>query len=142
MRLHPLSVACSSLLLIACSGDIEESVRIHDAESNARVLQILDDRGIPYRVSIDGQIFYPAEERESVRRATAEVIGSADKTRKGASVRIEDAAQIAERLKNLGIEYESFENDSTITFVWNASANGVAMSVVSEVVRAREKMVR
>ena len=142
MRLQSLSVVCSSLLFIACSSDIEESVKIHDADSNARVLHILDDRGIPHRVSIDGQIFYPAEERESVRQAPAEVIGSAEKTRKGASVRIEDAAQISEGLTNLGIEYESFENNSTITFVWNASANDVAMSVVSEVVAAREQIVR
>ncbi len=140
MNLRVLFLSIGLTLLISCnkSSGIEQSVKIHDPDTNTRFIRILDDKNVNYRIASDGQIFYPIEQSDKVKAAHKAIFGSIDSSKKGASVQTQDANEISSRLTDLGINFEVFHGDDKVTFTWSSSVNAEAMHVVSEVISKRE----
>ena len=65
------------MFLAACntSQNMEESIIIYDQEKNKAFISLLDERGVKYRIQADGLVFYPAEQKEIVKKAFEEVTG-------------------------------------------------------------------
>jgi hypothetical protein len=141
MRFRAFFSVAGSILLLSCGGNsgIEESVKIYDADMNARFIQILDEENVTYRIAPDGQIFYPIEQRKIVEAAQEAIFGPVDESTKGARVQVQDADDIASNLTTLGINYEVIHNEKDVVFKWSAGVDASAMRVVSEVVSAREE---
>jgi len=132
-------VACT-ILLLSCSENsgIEESVKIYDDDMNDRFIHLLKEDNVSYRIASDGQIFYPIEQRNNVKKAQEVIFDPIDESKKGASVQRRDADTIASKLTSLGINYEIFHDENQSTFTWGSSVNTEAMRVVGEVISKSE----
>ena len=141
MKLRTSIIAACAILLLSCNENsgIEESIKIYDEDMNARFMEILKDENVNYRIASDGQIFYPIEQRNKIKKAQEAIWGPIDESKKGASVQRQDVSEIASRLTSLGINYEVFHDENKSTFSWSSSVNTEAMRVVSEVVSKREQ---
>ena len=126
------------LLVISCSGESEDMIKIHDANEHKRFINILENSGIPHRVNEHGQIYYPVSYRDEITAAEESIWGMKAST-KGASVNKAVSDKVSKRLSENEIPFEVFHDEDGSTFKWRTEFDDTAMQIISEVIREAEK---
>ena len=133
----PLPIVFAALLIAASSTAhaIEESTKFHDPRDHERFVQILKQEQIPFRVTPDGQVFYPIEYRDKVRAAADSIHGPANADKEGVKVRPEQGDVVLDYLVTNGIDAEFMIPTNKTVILWPTSQSKKAMALVSEVLR-------
>ena len=111
-----LNMALAVLFLSAC--EIENSLELENPYQTARIVLVLEQRGISYRLAQDGVIHYHYELEDEVEAARQQ----AYRLRASTSAVIARTAQaklIVEQFENAGINFDTKQLEHFMLITWD-----------------------
>lgn len=134
-RIFLLLAFSFSVSTSAYAGGPEASSKINDPARHSEFIERLEEEGITYRVAEDGQVFYPAYEREKVSKIFRSILGVSEPVYKGAIVGYKQASDVSSKLVEERIPFEVFYQGNSVLFKWPEHLNDKATRIVSGVLR-------